>query len=356
MSNFQKVKSSRVVYLDYLRIIAAFFIVVIHVSTMNWSDLSPNSTEWSIKNIYDGISRFGVPVFVMISGSLFLDREYTYKQLFKKHILKIAVIFLLWSAFYAVVPYIRHKEMLTPQAVVGRMFDGHSHLWFLIMLIGLYLIVPFLRKIAEHEALAKAFVALAFVFGFMLPQIIELTALASKEAADVLKGFSEALNLKFIMGYTGYYILGYMLRKKFFKKSSLALIAIAGVLGMAVTVGGTALISTSTGKVNTLFYSYLSVNVFLTSVAVFALGKAALDFTPKTDKGAERLGYLSKCSFGVYLIHPMLIVVLENGLKFSISGSASAFLIPIVSLTVFAGSYLISMVLNKIPVVNKWLV
>lgn len=236
------------------------------------------------------------------------------------------------------------------------MFGGQSHLWFLIMLIGLYLVVPFLRKIAQNEALAKAFVILAFAFGFLLPQMIELTALVSEEVSKIIKGFSDALNLKFVMGYTGYYVLGYLLSKKALKKSTLALIIVAGVCGMAVTVGGTALLSMSAGKANTLFYDYLSVNVFFTSVAVFALGKASLDITPKTEKGISRLAYLSKCSFGVYLIHPMLIVILQNFLKFSMGGWASAVLIPLVSLAIFAVSYLISMGLNKIPVIKNWLV
>lgn len=67
--------SSRVIYLDILRIIAAFFIVVLHTAVTSLDSFGTTSWEWNVSNFYDSISRWAVPVFVMISGALFLNKE-----------------------------------------------------------------------------------------------------------------------------------------------------------------------------------------------------------------------------------------------------------------------------------------
>lgn len=60
-------------YLDVLRIVAICAIVLLHVAGSYWYQLSVYTSEWQAINLYDCITRWGVPVFVMISGALFLD-------------------------------------------------------------------------------------------------------------------------------------------------------------------------------------------------------------------------------------------------------------------------------------------
>jgi len=63
---------NRIIYFDVLRIIAAFAVVFSHVSSQRFHDCFP-SDEWITRMIYDAFGRWSVPVFVMISGALFLD-------------------------------------------------------------------------------------------------------------------------------------------------------------------------------------------------------------------------------------------------------------------------------------------
>lgn len=85
--------------LDILRLLAMLAVISIHVSTtaMSWTDTL-------IRNIEFSAVTWCVPVYVMISGRLFLAKE---KQLpistyFKKYIVRIAVAFAFWSAIYQV--------------------------------------------------------------------------------------------------------------------------------------------------------------------------------------------------------------------------------------------------------------
>ena len=92
-------KNNRIVYFDYLRIIAIFAVIVLHIAAHNWHGTDVNSFEWQMFNIYDSIVRWGVPVFVMISGALFLGKDISIKKLYNKHIFRIFLSLIIWSTF-----------------------------------------------------------------------------------------------------------------------------------------------------------------------------------------------------------------------------------------------------------------
>ncbi len=78
--------------------------------------------------------------------------------------------------------------------------NGHYHMWFLFMIVGLYLIVPFLlRPIVRDEKLLRYFLLLTLIFTFLLPQIASAvvsprgsTALNSSAHGQILLSFSRS--------------------------------------------------------------------------------------------------------------------------------------------------------------------
>lgn len=80
-------KNNRIEYLDLLRILASIAVVIIHICSSKWYAINSNTNEWSILNIYDSLSRWAVPVFVMISGAIFLSSDYSIEKLYKKIVL-----------------------------------------------------------------------------------------------------------------------------------------------------------------------------------------------------------------------------------------------------------------------------
>lgn len=65
----------RVIYFDVLRVLATFAVIVLHLSAQHWADTDVFSNAWLAFNLYGGIVRWSVPIFVMISGALFLGRD-----------------------------------------------------------------------------------------------------------------------------------------------------------------------------------------------------------------------------------------------------------------------------------------
>ena len=153
-------EKKREIYLDILRIVATFIIIVVHVASPNWhiKQTSFFSFEWNIFNIYMTLSKSGSAIFVMISGALFLSANYSIEKIYKTKIFRIITVFIFWALIYTLV----HKP-LTLQDFIVYFSKGEYHLWFLYMIMGLYILVPFFKKIVENEFLMKYFLILSFI-------------------------------------------------------------------------------------------------------------------------------------------------------------------------------------------------
>ena len=83
----------RKIYLGYLRVLAIFTMIMLHVASQNWTHVNVNGFTWQIFNFFDGILRWCVPIFVIIIGNLFLIRQILIKKLYFKYILRLVMLF-----------------------------------------------------------------------------------------------------------------------------------------------------------------------------------------------------------------------------------------------------------------------
>ena len=150
----------REIYFDYLRILAILCVIMIHVVGVNWFTTPIYSTNWKILNIYDSIARFSVPIFVMISGALFLnkEKEISIKKLYSKNILRLVVTLLFWSLMYSIYANIIIAKTISLSILKLTYLDfinSHYTLWFITMLIGLYMAIPIFKKICEDKKIEE---------------------------------------------------------------------------------------------------------------------------------------------------------------------------------------------------------
>lgn len=345
----------RVLYFDCLRIIAALFVVVLHTSTSHFGEVNVYSLEWKMFNLYDGLSRWTVPMFIMMSGALFLGRPVSIEKLWKKNILRIAVAFVVWSGLYVLEYQWCHgaTHPLDGAAAVKYLVQGHFHLWFLQMLMGVYAMIPLLEPVVRSEKLLKYFMGLAFLLSVLLPTLnngIKYFALPVTQGALAVKG---SFGLSF--GYLFYFVLGYCLTVWDTDRFRVP-IYVLGVLGFAVTIGLTDFLSVRAGVSDFTFYDYNYLNVLCQTVCMFQLGKDLLGKLRYSDTVERLILTASKCSFGVYLIHPFALDFLEKVLGLHTLSFTSVLSVPVVAAAAFGMSYALSYVLNKIPVLNKYIV
>lgn len=87
------VKNNRIVYMDVLRVIACFAVIMIH-SSSSYVIENLGSLNFWIGNVSDSLARIGVPLFVMVSGALMLDEKYNFSaQKLIEHIKKMIIFF-----------------------------------------------------------------------------------------------------------------------------------------------------------------------------------------------------------------------------------------------------------------------
>ena len=341
-------KNNRIQYFDALRVVAALAVVVIHVSDRFFNEADIAGIDWQVMNFYDSLARFAVPVFVMLSGALFLnpEREISLKKLYTKQILRMVTAFVFWSALYAFFAAEDWRER------VSAFVTGPTHFWYLFMIVGLYICTPVLREIAKNEKLLRYFLIAAFVTAILIPCALEILPVES------FRAIYKKAQLKLFAGYSGYYLLGYYLSKIPLTKRHKLFFICAGIGGFCVTVFGTWVISKRNGAAYESLYSNFTPNVLAQGVAVFVLFRMAFEKRQlREDSAAYRVvSFVAQNSFGIYLMHVLILSLVERYLHFSALSFSPIGSIPALALTAFAVSCAVSFCLRKIPIVNRYIV
>ena len=346
-------KRVRIVYLDILRIIAILGVMMIHISGHHWSRVDIYSHSWSVFNFFDGISRWAVPVFVMISGSLFLSRHHSVRQIWTRNIPRLVTAFLFWSALYAAVGYDSDRG---PKGFVLDLITGHYHMWFIYMIAGLYMVVPFLEKIAADRTLTSYFLLLGFIFTFIIPSVIQLISVFAPGPAGHLNTVINQLGLTLAAGYSVYFVLGYRLSRIRVSSGFLTLTAVAGIIGFIATIYLTYWISHRSGEASELFFGYLNLNVALESIFIFTAVKAVFTRLTLSERTKHVIGLLSNDCFGAFLVHPLILRILRN--SFHLTGLTSNPVISVLLILLITAvvSFAISAILNRIPYLKNHIV
>src|SRR5574344_196059 len=143
-------------HFDFLRAIALLMIMTIHSMGL-LDEKAVESTLVSYKifsALIHGIIGCGVPLFVMLSGTLLIGKDEPLNIFFKKRTLRILPPFFIWSLVVFSIYSFQGKFGITSvnDFVIGffkRLMSNQIHgiFWYVHLIIGLYILVPLLRKI-----------------------------------------------------------------------------------------------------------------------------------------------------------------------------------------------------------------
>jgi surface polysaccharide O-acyltransferase-like enzyme len=343
-------KSIKIQWLDTLRAMATFGVIIIHVATpalkMNFNK---NIEYWWISNIVDSAVRFAVPVFLMLTGATMLNRNYQLGDFYKKRFTRVFVPFLFWMLVYWVFRWIVLKPAQQPHEISGILNwaidlflkEGISkHFWYFYMILVVYLFVPFLgrglRKLENSTVLI-------ILFGWVLANFwLRNTPMNMYGwSTDIVGG-------KFLgwMLHAGYLVVGYYLVNlpPFDRKRRwLSLVVFIGsVVSCSVF---TYIFSGHTHKLDLSLYGYLKINTIIQSVAVFLMVK---DFELTNKPFLWIQNQICSYSYGIYLAHVMVIGTFFNwGFYWKIAHPIIS--LPLVSVATLVTCYMIVFVLRKIP-------
>ena len=356
--------ANRVIYFDYLRVAATIAVIFLHTAAINWYGADVNGGTWKVFNFYDSLVQWSVPIFVMISGALFLGRnDIRIKDIYSKYVLRMLTGYCAWSFLYYLLSGKSIEAKILGLVSRGKLENwvslsgGYYHLWFVPMIAGLYICLPILKQIVKNEQVTKYFLLISFIFWSLIPELVKLSNdFIGGSFAVVVNAMNDALSktdFKLLMSFAFYFVLGYVVSNLSFSKRQRVVIYALGIAGFLFTIFVSMAISLKLQKPVGDYYSYPNVNVVFESMAVFVFFK-----NRKFDK--EKINIicqkLSKWSFGAYFVHALVIQKLADHGISTISILNPILAVPVITLITFVISMSVSALLNQIPVLKKYIV
>ncbi|WP_162926660.1 acyltransferase [Pedobacter chitinilyticus] len=328
-------------YISNLRNIATFAVILLHVAApfvLQFNKIS--FASWQLANLLDSMLRFGVPVFVMISGAVLLDRHEPLSTFLSKRLKRVVLPFLFWSLVYFIFVYAgsfqKFSTLQLLQTLMNKLLKGtYYHLWYVYMILGIYLFVPIIRKWAQNSTKQE------------LQYFLFLWAITLLINTNVAK-YLPSIEVLYFSKYLGYFVLGHYLDKHVTTsrpRNNLYIMFFA--FGVALTFLSASYLSVKENHLNITYYNYLSPNVCLLSIGIFLLGKSLLH-------GSNALSInLDKHSYGIYLVHVLVLhYIYRSTAHLSINkNSPLSLFIYIIGISVV--TYVISYAVIRLLAVNK---
>ncbi len=346
------------VYVGLIRTVAMLGVPLLHaagrwtITPQEFTQLSaPNFITWAVVDIYQSLAVIGVPLFLMLTGALLLQPGKTDSLMgfFKKRWERIGLPTLFWGSAYFAWDFLVLNIPFGISTIIQGILNGpYTQFWYLYVLVGLYLFTPILRVFIAH---AEPIVVKYFVFLWIIGvSILPLFSL--------ITNFELTDNVITVTGYVGYMVLGTYLSTMRLRRKPLA---IAVVVGIALTAGLTYMLAATMGGENMYFFQqYFSPTVMFSAVSLFLL---LLTIQPPSQKQelkpsiAQRLiKLISVNTLGIFLIHVMINESIQRGFfGFTINRDV---LNPIIEVPLLAGIVLftslgIIVIIRKVPYVNK---
>jgi surface polysaccharide O-acyltransferase-like enzyme len=269
---------------DFLRVTGSLAVIMIHLcaKVINNYQIFPHETV-AVAVVLSALSRWAVPLFIMVSGAIFLGGGYTWvrkRVFYKKRLGKIFWPFVFWNLIYWLVFGGSWQEGLQSLWIYSQTY---YHLYYLPVAMGLYAITPVLRKLnLKITTMVGMAGATIYIAGYYLGWWQKI----------------EYLPVIFVP-YLGLYCLGGWLAKVEAKIGWIGLVVVLGLLMTGVTMETLYQYGATDG--GQVAFDRLWPWVGLQAVAVFLVFK-----NYGFGKGGGLVNKLAELSLGVYLIHPLI--------------------------------------------------
>ena len=284
---------------DWLRVFSCIGIIGLHVTVDRTDALGIG---------FEAFFRLWLPMFFLLSGVLILtsEEEESIGAFYLKRIKSVVIPFFIYGAYYTCWINQGHAILELPTAESAaqfirliplswqQTFEGiqYFHLWFMYEIIGLYLIMPFL-KIALRAMNEKTL------------KILFLCLMIMMALQDYLPVFGRVLTIdNYFAKWLIYLILGYILMQDFAKRNYFWILVLGYfTYGMALRLK---LLHFDIAERVGNYYD-LSPHMILQVAGVFAAFMLLEPILSKWKPVNYVMNRLSKYTFGIYLIHGYII-------------------------------------------------
>lgn len=297
--------AQREIWQNILRVFCCFVIVLLHCTCNVYKQFGEDVFWWVPHMLMSCFTAFAVPCFYMISGANLLRREHSVKEVWLKRIPQNAIPLLFWSAIYILL-----SDDVRPRRFVELLFQEQwPHLWFMYCILGIYALLPLLSSFYRKlDTQGKVYLLIILLF---VPSVLH--------DAEYMTNFFVNMP-KFVLFWPdlGLFFWGAFLweqRERLAKWAKWYPLSFGG--GFAVTAVSTIYTSLRDKVPNTNFISCIaSIGVLTMSTSLFGFCISQEDKLRRLNAGIQNtISVLASVSFGVYLIHPMIMTLCGNVLS-----------------------------------------
>jgi surface polysaccharide O-acyltransferase-like enzyme len=269
--------------ISLMRILAAYAVVLIH--------LRGPQDPWN------QVSHWAVPLFVMISGALLLERARTetLRHFYRRRVARIVPVLLAGNLIYLGLRLCQGGTVTAGYLAHALIFTGGvmAHLWFLEMILVLYLLAPAIGRLSRYLPAA-----------WMTP--LCLATLVIEWIVLYRNGYiwevPPALRAVF---YAPFFLLGYSLDRR---GLSLKPLPVAVILaGGGIAIAWAAHVHTG-GILGTLGTNF---SPLIVALAVVLFGLCRNLGRRRWVRDSRILPVIAGTTLGIYVIHPALIDILR---------------------------------------------
>ena len=327
--------TKRVIFFDLMRCVAAVAVIAIHVLAP-YRELQNSIPygEWLTAVTVNGMTRWAVPVFILISGALMLSdtRPFDFGYYVKRRLGKVLVPFIAWSVFYAYLSGWSSAGFDSALAVEVLQNSPHHetyyHLGFFYYFIPLYFVIPVLQWLMKRTDDTAWYVYLGM---WLITTTLFLFHIDGPWSYEIWL-------------YTGYLPLGYLLYKKLpINPVTVGLAVVLGGTSFYFTVNSVVELSLANGEYSVgRWFSYKTLNVVVAASMVFVLCRAVGE---SLSEGAKKVvSVISQHSLGIYLLHPIFLWPMK---EFAWYQGHPAWVIPLWIIISGAGALATSWILSQ---------
>jgi len=329
------IDKKRIQNLDIARTFAILCVILCHSTETAYSDIQYTQLSNILqifRIIFFTIGRLGVPIFLFLTGALILKKQIEndedVNKFYKRNLLPLFITVEIWNVLYNIFLAIMNQPISIKNLLMNIFFFKQvnlSNMWYMPMILGIYLAIPFVAKIIKTFTLKtiKIPMIIVFVTSIILPSINVVFNVLDLEQCKVI------LDLSFLGGTYGLYIiLGYYINNGLLKKYSNIFFIITAVLSFVVTCLFQ-YFTCEIGKCYNVWYSFIT--LFICSICIFEL------FTRIKDRENKNVlikltKYLSNISLGLFFVHKIFInTFIKYTEKFNINNLIESIILFVIS-------------------------
>lgn len=349
---------TRYAYLDLLRILAAFLVIVNHTIGYVFEKLAPTDPIWWVSIVWYYLSKIAVPIFVMVSGACLLPRKDTYPRALGRMFRVLLVLVIFSYGYYQWYLWLSNwtwqAALNIPQFLMtiwqGRIVDSF---WYLYFYLGLMVALPILQRMvsAMGKRDMEYFMGVSFLVFAIWPLVEHyVPAVAMPQYLDIpLFGV-----------FLGLFVAGHYLQT-YAGRANRALALLVILLSLAASTWLTRIEYSAVGAGEKYWFmderSQPSIFMILCAMGMFTLVMRSFkENTVEREASGKRWAMIGGCAFGIYLVQDWLIA--ETRYRFFVPLTGT--LPPMVAVliwegVVFAAAFAAAWVLKHIPLLKKLL-